>query len=446
MVVINALSRLQRLAVLATCIVCQAHAGADLATAVSESKLSGYGKLMVVADDKKGGRLNQSTPGFGGKLGIETGDFHGFQLRAAGYATSDLGLRHEDPRRTDAYMFDVDKRPYALLGEAQINYRAGKTTLSAGRQEFFSPVIDTYDYRIIPNLYEAITLKNSDIPDTTVTLAYVSKMSGLDSLVSFSEFRSMSQQAYVSLKVDANQRLDAAGGDTLDLSRVVGHRGVWVTGVTSGADDKDHRFQLWNFHGVDTTNTLYLDGRWKQRLNQELTATLEAQTYTITDVGRFKEYLVQQGLNGRYGLVGVKGTLAHKASGVSVAVAANRFSGDRTTVTSFGNWGGYPEFVSMPYLYAESAASAIAKSRLARITVLVDLARFGLPGQSLLAGQTKVDLDEGILANSDIKVNTLLIRAKLSPQLSTRIALDARQSRNSRYDNKFVVLAVRYDF
>jgi hypothetical protein len=57
-----------------------------------------------------------------------------------------------------------------------------------------------------------------------------------------------------------------------------------------------------------------------------------------------------------------------------------------------------------------------------------------------------VDLDEGILANSDIKVNTLLIRAKLSPQLSTRIALDARQSRNSRYDNKFVVLAVRYDF
>ena len=100
----------------------------------------------------------------------------------------------------------------------------------------------------------------------------------------------------------------------------------------------------------------------------------------------------------------------------------------------------------MPYLYAESAASAIAKSRLARITVLVDLARFGLPGQSLLAGQTKVDLDEGILANSDIKVNTLLIRAKLSPQLSARIALDARQSRNSRYDNKFVVLAVRYDF
>ena len=409
----------------------------------SEFKLFGYAKLMVVADDKKGGRLNQSTPGFGGKLGIETGDFHGFQLRAAGYTTSDLGLRHEDPRRTDAYMFDVDKTPYSLLGEAHLNYRAGKSIITAGRQEFFSPVINTYDYRIIPNLFEAITLKNGDIPDTTVTLAYVSKMSGLDGLVSFADFHSMSQQAYVSLKVDANLRLDAAGGDTLDLSRVVGHRGVWVAGV---ADNKDQRFQLWNFYGVDTTNTLYLDGRYQHQLNRELVATLEAQTYTITDIGRFKDYLAQQGLNGRYGLVGVKGTLAHKASGISVAVAANRFSGDRTTVTSFGNWGGYPEFVSMPYLFAESSASAIARSRLARVTVLCDLTAWGIPDHSLLLGHSKIDLDESVMANSDINLSTLLYRAKLSEKLSARISLESRNSANARYSNSFGTLAFRYQF
>ena len=138
---------------------CACFTGQPLAQqAESTFKLSGYAKLMFVADDKKGGRVNQSTPGFGGRLGVETGEFHGFTLLAAAYTTSDLGLRHTDTRRTDAYMFDLDKKPYSLLGEAQINYRAGKTTITAGRQEFFSPIINSYEYRIIPNLFEAVTL------------------------------------------------------------------------------------------------------------------------------------------------------------------------------------------------------------------------------------------------------------------------------------------------
>jgi hypothetical protein len=244
------------------------------------------------------------------------------------------------------------------------------------------------------------------------------------------------------MEVDGNLQLDAARGETLDLSKVIGQRGVWVAGIA----DEAQRFRLWNFHGVDMLNTLYLDGRWQQALGATLNASVEGQAYQVNEVGRFKDYLAHQGLNARYALVGLKATLAHPASGVSVALAFNRFTGNRHTVTSFGNWGGYPEFVPMPYLYAESAASAIAQSRLARLTLLFDLARFGLPGQSLLAGHAAIDLNENILANSDIKVTTLLYRAKLSPQLSARASLDVRQSNNSRYDNHFATLALRYDF
>jgi hypothetical protein len=415
-----------------------------LATAQSstnELKVSGYAKAMLVSDDKKGGRPDQSTAGVGGRLGIETEDYQGFSLKAAAYTTSDLGLRHADPRKTDAYMFDLDKKPYSLLGEAQINYRLGGTTLSVGRQEFFSPVINSYEYRIIPNLFEAVTLKHR-LSDSTATLAYVSKMSGLDSLGNFSEFRSMSQQAYVSMDVDANLRLDAANGDTLDLSRVSGKRGVWVTGLV---DDKAQRFQLWNFYGADTLNTLYLDGRWQQALTSTLNATVEGQTYRVQDLGRFKDYLTQQGLNGRYGLVGIKGTIAHPATGISVALAMNRFSGDRNTVTSFGNWGGYPEFVSMPYVFAESSASAIAQSRMQRLTALFDLATLGMSGHSLLLGHSRIDLDENILANSDITTKSLLYRAKITSRLSMRFSFENRSSRNSRYDNSFAVFGLRYD-
>jgi hypothetical protein len=421
-----------------------AHAGNDLADALAYSKTFGFAKLMVVADDKKGGRPNQATPGFGGKLGIETGAWHDFSFKAAWYTTSDLGMRRDNPRQTDAYMFDLDKKPYSLLGELQLNYVAGNTRLVTGRQEFFSPIINTYDYRIIPNLFEAVSLTNRDIPDTTLSLAYVSKMSGLDGLVTFSEFRSMSQQTYTSLMVAGDGTPDAINGDTLDPSSVVGERGVWVTGIEYG---KENKVQLWNFHGVDTLNIGYLDGRLKKALNSNVAALFEGQAYRVAEIGRFKDYLAQRGLNASYSLFGLKGTLAHQPSGISASFAANRFTGNQRTVTAFGNWGGYPEFVSMPYMYAEQdGISAIAKSRLTRITLLFDLSAYGLKDQSLLLGHANIDIDDSILPNSDIKTHTLLYRAKISPQLSARIALEARSSPNARYDNEFVALALRYDF
>lgn len=421
-----------------------AHAGNDLADALAASKTFGFAKLMVVADDKKGGRPNQTTPGFGGKLGIETGAWHDFSFKATGYTTSDLGMRRDDPRQTDAYMFDLDKKPYSLFGELQFTYAAGNTRLVAGRQEFFSPIINTYDYRIIPNLFEAITLTNRDIRDSTVTLAYVSKMSGLDGLVTYSEFRSMSQQTYTSLLVTGDGTPDAINGDTLDPSSVVGEHGVWVAGFVHG---KENEVQLWNFHGVDTLDTWYLDGRLNKALNRDVAARLEGQAYRVAEVGRFKDYLVQRGLNARYSLIGLKGTLAHQPSGISVSFAANRFTGNQRTVTAFGNWGGYPEFVSMPYMYAEQdGISAIAQSRLTRITLLFDLAAYGLKDQSLLFGHANIDIDDRILPDSDIQTRTLLYRAKITPQFSARIALEARSSHNARYDNEFVALALRYDF
>jgi hypothetical protein len=422
----------------------QAHAGERLVSALEGSKVLGFAKAMYVGDDKKGGRLDQSTPGFGGKLGVETGEYFGLRLKGAWYATMDFGLRQQDPRKTDTYMFGLDKKPYSLLGEMQLSARQGNTSLTIGRQEFFSPIINTYDYRIVPNLFEATTLTNRDVPDTTITLAYVSKMSGLDGLVTFSEFRSMSQQAYTSLKVAANGSIDAKDGDTLDVSRVVGDRGVWATGLVHG---KENQFQLWNYYGADTLNTLYMDGRLKTRLSQDFATTLEGQAYQVGAVGGFKDYLSQMGLNARYGLYGIKGTLAHQPSGISAALAFNHFTGNQNTVTAFGNWGGYPEFVVMPYMHAENkGSSAIVGSYLSRITILVDLGVYGLSGQSLLLGQANINIDENILSNSDIKVSTLLYRAQITPKLSARVAIDARNSKNSRYDNEFFAMGLRYDF
>jgi len=416
----------------------------SLESALRDSQWFGYAKAMLVADDKEGGRPNQRTTGFGGKLGGETGSYHGFQLKAAAYTTQDLGLNNHDPRKIDTYMFDLDKMTYSLLGESQLKYSAGRTALTLGRQEIHSPLMASYDYRIIPNLYEAYTLVNRDLPDSTVTLSYVSKMAGLDGLLDFSKFRSMSQQAYTSLKVAADGTVDAVNGDTLEVSRVVGHRGVWMAGLVY---EQTHKFQLWNYYGVDTLNTVYLDGRLRQKLSEDWSTLLEAQTYRVAAVGQFKDYLAQRGLNASYDLFGLKATLAHRPSGLSVALAGNHFTGDRNTVTAFSNWGGYPEFVIMPYIHAgNNGATGIARSTLAKLTVLLDLGAWGLKDHNLLFGHAHIDLDERILAGADIRVNSLLYRARLTPGLSARLALESRNSGHSRYNNEFVALALRYDF
>jgi hypothetical protein len=101
----------------------------------------------------------------------------------------------------------------------------------------------------------------------------------------------------------------------------------------------------------------------------------------------------------------------------------------------------------MPYLYAENdGVSAIARSRLSKVSVLLDLGAYGLQGHSLLFGHARIDIDETIQANSDILVNSLLYRAKLSPKLSARVLLEARNSGHSRYNNEFVAASLRYDF
>jgi hypothetical protein len=421
-----------------------AHSSEELSTALQSGHVYGFGKVMYVADDKKGGRLNQSTPGFGGKIGGETGDYYGFSLKGAWYTTRDFGLRSANPKETDAYMFDVDKTPYSLLGEAQLNFVAGRTTLTFGRQEIHSPLLSSYDYRIIPNLYEAYTLTNRDLAATAFTLSYVGKMAGLDGLPIFSAFRSMSQQAYTSLMVTADGTVDARNGDTMNLAKVVGNKGVWMAGLVY---EKEHALQIWNTYGSDTLNTLYVEGKFKKNLSGEWSTVLDGQAYRVAEVGQFKEYLAQRGLNARYGLYGVKGTLAHKPSGLSAMLAYNHFTGDHKTVTAYGNWGGYPEFVSMPYLYAENdGVSAIARSRLSKVSVLLDLGAYGLQGHSLLFGHARIDIDETIQANSDILVNSLLYRAKLSPKLSARVLLEARNSGHSRYNNEFVAASLRYDF
>lgn len=410
---------------------------------LKNSHLNGYVKMMYVHDDRLAPKLDQSTFGAGGKLGTTTEAWNGFRLNAAYYLTSDLGTRSANPRETDAYMFDVDKTPYSVLGEASVEYKNGTSTFLFGRQEIDTPIISTYDYRIIPNLFEAYTYTNKTIPDVTLVLSYVTKMSGLDGLVSFKHFESMSQQTYTSLAMSDLSTVDSNGGDTLDISKISGDQGVVMSGFVY---DNGFKIQGWNYYCHDVIDEFYADMGWSYPMGN-VTVILEAQGYGVREQGKFKEFLQTLGLNGSYELYGGKLSAQNKNMGITASIAYNFFTGNAQTVSAFGNWGGYPEYVAIPYMFAQdNSVSALAKSKMGKINATLDLSKMGLNNQTFIVGYSIIDLDDQIMPHSDIDVTNFVYKAKVNKDFAFKAQYEIRQSDNYRYANDMLTLSATYRF
>lgn len=113
----------------------------------------------------------------GGKLHIETASYQGISAGASFYTTNVLFGRDEG---NGVPFFDADNDGYAILGEAYVSGEWGNTLIKIGRQEIDTPFADTDDIGMIPNTFEAAVLVNKDIKDTTIVLAQVQKMAGVD--------------------------------------------------------------------------------------------------------------------------------------------------------------------------------------------------------------------------------------------------------------------------
>ena len=115
----------------------------------------------------------------GGKLHIETPRFRGLSVGASFYTSHTLG----DDDNRGLVPLRGESSSYSILGEAYLNALYGNSMLKIGRQEIETPFIQRDDIGMIPNTFEAIVLLNKDIKDTTITLAQVEKMAGVDAEV-----------------------------------------------------------------------------------------------------------------------------------------------------------------------------------------------------------------------------------------------------------------------
>jgi imipenem/basic amino acid-specific outer membrane pore len=131
----------------------------------------------------------------GGKIHMESYDWHGISFGASFYTTQTLG-EHDG---AGIPFFDADKQGYSILGEAYIHAQWQNTNLKIGRQEIDTPFLDTDDIGMVPNTYEALLVENTDLENTRLIFAHVEKMAGVDAEIDPAKYEKIRDNEYIQI-------------------------------------------------------------------------------------------------------------------------------------------------------------------------------------------------------------------------------------------------------
>jgi hypothetical protein len=106
-------------------------------------------------------------------LGYETSSFYGFGAAVKFYAVDDLGLH--DRIACNCIHNTESGIPGTWLAEALLSYKIRGTFAKIGRQSIKSPLLNSDNWAVVPNHFEALMINNTDIPATSLTAGFVTQ-------------------------------------------------------------------------------------------------------------------------------------------------------------------------------------------------------------------------------------------------------------------------------
>jgi len=401
----------------------------DLASAFEEATFGGEIRAMYIKNDIDN---SDDTKGFalGGNLGFETAPIYGISVGARFYTTQDMGLNDDDPNRVDQTLFGNSTDGYSILGQAYIKAKYKNTTLKIGRQQLDTPLAGSDDIRIVPNLFEAYTLINKDLADTTIILSHVTKMSGWDSNQDAKKFKPMSDAA-----------MNDAGAD---LSTVAPDEGVTVGAIVYEGFE-NITLQAWDYYAHEVLNALYLqaDFSWKCLLSDSLDMSASIQYYTQDDKGKVSD----AGITIDYYVWGAMISASH-TSGFGMTLAYDKVSDDES-IHTFGAWGGYPEFAVADETWYNSFENMRDASSY-KIALDYDFSKANIEGLSATLAYVEFDLEDKYNGNEnkDTKVIDIIVGydAPAIKNLSFLATYENVDSKDNDLDKDIFKVAASYSF
>lgn len=142
----------------------------SLEEALKNGKVSGAIQAYYFARDKDSGTDNDITT-LGFDLSYETARINGFGAKATLQSAASPWVDEDGKAARKSNMWGSG----AQLSEAYLSYATGKTTAKVGRMYFWTPVLGGSGSRVNKEAFQGIAIKNSDIPNTTINVAYMNK-------------------------------------------------------------------------------------------------------------------------------------------------------------------------------------------------------------------------------------------------------------------------------
>lgn len=417
-------------------------AASDLAGAFKEGKTSGQVRAMYIKTDVKDPAVDTSAFALGGKLAYETAPLYGISAGVAFYTTQDMGTKSETAAKVDNTLYDENSKSYSLLGQAYLVGSFGKTTVKVGRQQLDTPLAGSDDIRMVPNLFEAALVINTDLPDTTLIGGYVARMAGFDSVSdkpARSQFQPMSKAA-LGAATDANVN-----------GAHVGDKGVYVAAAINSSI-KNLTLQAWDYYALDVVNAVYLQADYKLGVAKDMDLGLAAQYYNMQGIGETKDLLVQLAAGKvDYSVFGAKASLSTPV-GLTPYVAYNKVSeqDDRNGGTFvFGAWGGYPEFAIAEEFWYNSGVN-MNGANVWKVGVDYSLEKLGLGARTIGLGYTNFDAKDKYNGNVDADAKVLDViytcSGALVKNLDAKIAYTSIDRKDSANDRQVFKAVLNYNF
>ncbi|WP_455756604.1 OprD family outer membrane porin [Sulfurimonas sp.] len=328
-------------------------AAEDLSSMFSEGKVSGQIREFSISrsveySNPASADYTRDANAIGGYLKFDTADYKGLSLGTALYTTNGFAL--DDPRTNtkvvDPTLLGKNNESYSILGEAYVQYKHENTAFKGGRQKLNTPLAGADDARMLPNLFEAYVLSNTDIDGVTLIAAHATKFA----------------QGTFGRAYGAGGILGGTSGySAVDASNQVGKfvnmgtysvgvatNGVSIASATYTGIDK-LKLQVWDYYAHDILNAIYaqVDYSWACALSESIKPFASAQLIKEDDVG--DKLLKGLGGTGEIDSIYYAIKAGAKLENFTAYIAYSETGKNSATDSSYSNaiispWGGMPAF------------------------------------------------------------------------------------------------------
>ena len=278
----------------------------------------------------------QQSLAVGGWLSYASPPWHGLGFGLTGYTSQPLG--YQDPDQDGAELLADGQEGFSVLGEAWLGWAGQGLSLKAGRQILETPMINSYDVRMIPVTLEAVSLQYKAPGGLTLTAAHLTGVKSVTDTV----FQPMSRAA----GVGGEEPVTLAGADWRPSP-------AW-------------RVQLWEYYCHEFMNMVFAQADYTIAPAPGWDLTLSALGLHQHDLG--------DSLGGEFhtGQAGVQAVAGYRSW--TFTLGGTLVSLDHDIVNP---WGAYPGFTSIMEEDRNRAGEAAVVLGLG-----YDFARLGLAGLS----------------------------------------------------------------